>query len=104
MPDAKTIQVVLDSLTNILRVGVGSGPTGGNPCVDWLEEMGGLDKIEQLQNHENEEVYQKSLNIIEKYFSEADLEETSTPMPQTSQNGLGYQLQAPVLATGGFSF
>jgi len=45
---------VLDGLQNILRM---AAPEGLENVTTQIEECGGVDKIENLQNHENEEIY-----------------------------------------------
>ena len=68
--DPKIIQVALNGLDNILKLGVNEAQrtNGPNPYTIMIEECYGLDKIECLQNHENIEIYQKAFHLIETYF------------------------------------
>lgn len=47
----------------------------------------GLDKLEYLQSHNNQEVYKKAYTIIDKYFSHTDDidEDTSLAPQQTNE-------------------
>ncbi|CAB3236703.1 unnamed protein product [Arctia plantaginis] len=68
--DHKAITVVLDGLSNLLQAAVKFGQV--EPLCLKLEEMGALDLIENLQQHENEDVYKKALHILDTYFSDQD--------------------------------
>ena len=50
---------MLDGLQNILRL---AAPDGLEKVTTQIEECGGVDKIENLQNHENEDIYKVGVN------------------------------------------
>lgn len=73
--DSKIIEVTLDSLENILKMGE-MDKEARNSTVNenalYIEEAGGMEKIFECQGNENEKIYEKAYHIIEKYFSEED--------------------------------
>lgn len=62
--DPMVIQVILDGLGNILKM---AGPQV-KLISDVIEEAGGVERIEALQQHENIEIYKMAYNLIEKFF------------------------------------
>lgn len=68
--DSRTVRVVLSGIANIFQFAEKIGGTE-NLCT-LFEEIGALDKLEALQNHENEEVYKKAFHLIESYFTDGD--------------------------------
>lgn len=74
-PDNRIIQVSLDGLDNILKVGGMDKETRGdsdNHYALLVEECGGMEKIHECQNNANEDIYMKAYNIIERFFSDED--------------------------------
>ena len=66
--DNKIIQVSLDALDNILKVGEmdrQSSTAGQNDYAYLIEECGGMEKIHNAQQNANTEIYQKAYHIIE---------------------------------------
>jgi len=69
-PDTEVIEVALNGLDNILKLGQNDSRLNGtaNPYALRIEECGGLDKIEYLQGHQKKRIYNKTFQIIETYF------------------------------------
>lgn len=102
-PDNKIIQVALDGLENILKIGeidkesrIETGGERVNHFALFIEEAGGMEKIHDCQNNANEEIYMKAYNIIEKYFSdeEDDTANMGDLAPQGGAQGFGFQQQS----------
>lgn len=80
-----------------------TGNTGGvNPYAQLIDDSEGLEKIENLQSHDNTEIYEKAVKILETYWLE---EEDETMPPGTaSQGGFSFGGDRPAVPSGGFNF
>lgn len=74
--DSRVVMVALEGMENILAAGVRMKERQGlpeNTFADFLEECGGLDALEALQQHVDESIYHKACGILQQYFEvEAD--------------------------------
>ncbi|KAL7797541.1 armadillo-type protein [Trichoderma ceciliae] len=109
-PDNKIIQVALDGLENILKIGdldrqaAGDGADSINRYALFIEECGGMEKIHDCQNNANEEIYMKAYNIIEKYFSdEEENADDGASQPSGANGTFGFGTNGSAQA-GGFNF
>ncbi|CAH8288895.1 unnamed protein product [Heterobilharzia americana] len=112
--DVQVVQVVLDGISNILAA------AGDNleQVTTAIEECGGLDLIEALQEHQNTDIYRLAYDIIERYFNEGMIEDPSTASVVAEDEHLGGFTMVPQVpttfqfdtdqcnsdATGGFDF
>ena len=104
--DNKITQVTLDGLENILKVGDVDKPLhqGVNQMALFVEEAGGMEKIHELQLHDNAEIYKKAYRIIDMYFSEEDDDETGLG-PEVDQATGTYSFPTQMdIPSGGFQF
>ena len=64
------LAITLEGLNCIFQQGliVSQFGNGRNPFVDSFINEGGVDFLEKLQEHKNDEIYTKTMSILEKYF------------------------------------
>jgi len=103
--DAKIVQICLEALENILKVGKTAAMTTGqiNLYAQFVEECGGLDKLEQLQHHENLDIYRKVAEILRKFFDADEQvgESEIAPSIAAGQNAYNFGVNVP---NSGFQF
>ncbi|KAF6002008.1 Importin alpha subunit (Karyopherin alpha subunit) (Serine-rich RNA polymerase I suppressor protein) [Cyanidiococcus yangmingshanensis] len=107
--DSKLLIVVLEGLENILASGERERERMHQPANEYaslIEQVGGLEKIEMLQNHVNEDIYFKSQHILRTYFDVEEEDEIQGLVPMTASegDGFGFGVDDVPCAIGWFSF
>jgi HEAT repeat protein len=90
--DPKIVTIALEGLENILKIGdEDSKNTGGqNPMAVFISEADGLNKIEELQQHSNNDIYERCIKILETYFGVEDEEEMAEIAPTSAGDQFGF--------------
>lgn len=104
-PDPRIVTVSLEGLENILKVGEAEKDVGNSSGVNlyarYIDEAEGLEKIENLQTHDNNEIYEKAVKILETYWQEEDEDQNTAPGTEGQNFAFGQAAAAP---PGGFNF
>jgi importin subunit alpha-6/7 len=101
--EARIITVALEGLENILAVGESDAPQNNNvnPFAILVEEADGLEKIELLQNHANNDIYEKSVSMLERFFN-AEEENAGGGAPSIQGGQFAFGGMPPGAPPGGF--
>ncbi|CAN4113626.1 unnamed protein product [Withania somnifera] len=105
-PDPRIVTVCLEGLENILKIGEADkdlGNTEGvNVYAQLIDEAEGLEKIENLQSHDNTEICEKVVKILETYWLEE--EDEQLPSADAQHSGFNFGGGDLPLPSGGFNF
>ena len=85
------------SETQILKVGEDEATATGshNQMSTYVAEAEGLNKIEELQQHSNNDIYEKCIKILETFFGVDEEEEMANIAPEMVEGGNQFAFSAP---------
>jgi hypothetical protein len=100
---APWLQVAMEGIKNILAAGERlrdmPGSTNTNAYSIILESSGGLDLLENLQNHQSEDIASRAVEILSTYF-EAATDDNDAAVPAIGGQGM-YQFPASGMENSG---
>jgi HEAT repeat protein len=102
--DPKIVTIALEALENILRVGEEQANGGQNQMALYISEADGLTKIEDLQQHSNNDIYEKCIKILEGYFGVEEDDEMAALAPSEAGGQFGFGMDPNQQPQGGFDF
>ncbi len=87
----------------ILKVGEDESISTGshNQMSTYVAEAEGLNKIEELQQHSNNDIYEKCIKILETYFGVDEEEEMANIAPEMAEDGNQFAFSAPTQGMDG---
>jgi importin subunit alpha-1 len=104
--DNKLIQVALDGIENILKSGEDDKIKSNSSINSYtllVEEVGGMEKIHNLQIHNNMDIYKKAYHIIDKYFGEEEENPELAPAVDSNTGAFAFS-QNINIPENGFTF
>jgi importin subunit alpha-6/7 len=83
MKDPKVLLVVLEAINNLLRAGNAFDDDSNsktNEVALKFDEIGGLSKMEELQEHPNVKIYKKVVEIMEEHYGLIEINDENNPI------------------------
>eukprot|EP00547_Thalassionema_nitzschioides_P016680 CAMPEP_0194251788 /NCGR_PEP_ID=MMETSP0158-20130606/26194_1 /TAXON_ID=33649 /ORGANISM="Thalassionema nitzschioides, Strain L26-B" /LENGTH=548 /DNA_ID=CAMNT_0038989023 /DNA_START=58 /DNA_END=1704 /DNA_ORIENTATION=+ len=96
--EGRMILVALEALKSIFTV----SERQNFSYLNLFDEVGGIDKLEELQTHNDNTVYQKAIEMIDEFFGEDDAEDENLA-PKCDENGFTFGMESPPPAKNLFS-
>jgi importin subunit alpha-2 len=98
--DWRSVLVAMDGLENILKSAFAVGEL--EKVHEVVEECGGLDSLDELQQHENVTIYSKAYAIVEKYFNDDAEAPVIEMMPPINEDTGNFQMNIPPPPEAGY--
>jgi hypothetical protein len=81
--DVRIVKIALEAVEKTLC----AGHELSVDMTDSFETLGGLDTMEELQNHQDNDIYEKAVRILEVYFNAEEEQEEENIAPATASTG-----------------